>query len=392
MAPKELRICVFGLWHLGSVTAACCAENHTVVGLDFNLDYIEKLKKGKAPIKEPGLDELLQRGIKRLNLTFTNDTNKAVKNADLIWVTEDTPVGKKNKPKSEKTLKRIASVLSKANRGTIVLISSQLPVGTIRLLEKQYPNLEFAVMPENLQLGDAINRFKHADRIVLGTRSNAARNLLINLLEEFSEDILHMTPESAELTKHALNGFLALSIAYANEVSHIARKVGANPDDIGRALKADERIGRKAYLMPGAPYAGQTLGRDVHLLGNMASSNEPILKNLAASNKAHKKEFFRRIINEIKEKVGDLKNREILIAGLTYKSNTSTLNGSLGLELATKLKCLGAKIALYEPNIKGINEINGMQLIKLEKKSRYNTIVIFRPELEITATNKIIAY
>ena len=173
-----MKICVQGLWHLGSVTAACLAYvGHDVVGLDDDLSNINNLKQGKAPLFEPGLDKMIDNAINKGHLRITKNSKDAISDAEVLWVTFDTPVNEDDQADVEFVLDKIKSVLPEIKDGAVVLISSQVPIGTVRKLENfikgNFSNkkISFAYSPENLRLGSAIDVFLNPDRIVVGIRN-----------------------------------------------------------------------------------------------------------------------------------------------------------------------------------------------------------------------------
>src|ERR1017187_3031703 len=173
-----MKITVLGLWHLGCVTAACGAKRFQVVGLDFDEAVIAKLNSGHAPLLEPGLDELISAGLASKKLSFTTDANAACVNADILWLCYDTPVNENDESDVEFVLGNLRRALAHLPKGTLVLISAQLPVGTCAKMEKEFPQFHFACSPENLRLGKAIDAFEKAERAVVGIRNDSKKALL----------------------------------------------------------------------------------------------------------------------------------------------------------------------------------------------------------------------
>jgi UDPglucose 6-dehydrogenase len=255
-------VCVQGLWHLGSVTAAClAAAGHRVIGLDFDAPTIAKLREGQPPIAEPGLDALLRAHA----IDFTTDAARAA-DADVLWVAYDTPVDADDNADVAFVMDQVAKTLPHLRAGAVVIVSSQLPVGSVARLEALAPNVRFASSPENLRLGKAIEVFTKPDRVIVGVRDEQTRKVVTELLAPITDRIEWMTVESAEMTKHAINAFLALSVTFANELASVCERVGADAKEVERGLKTESRIGPKAYLAPGGAFAGGTLARDVAFL------------------------------------------------------------------------------------------------------------------------------
>ena len=353
-----MKICVQGLWHLGSVTAACLAYvGHDVVGLDDDLSNINNLKQGKAPLFEPGLDKMIDNAINKGHLRITKNSKDAISDAEVLWVTFDTPVDEEDQADVEFVLDKIKSVLPEIKDGAVVLISSQVPIGTVRKLENfikgNFSNkkISFAYSPENLRLGSAIDVFLNPDRIVVGIRNENTKKILEKLLSLISHKIEWMSVESAEMTKHAINAFLAMSVTFANEIASICEMYGADAKEVERGLKTENRIGPGAYLSPGGPFAGGTLARDIDFLAKAAKDNSltvPLLQSVRASNDEHKKWVQRKLF----EKFSTLTKLSVAIWGLTYKPETSTLRRSLAVELCDWLICEGANVHVYDPAVK----------------------------------------
>jgi len=353
-----MRVCVQGLWHLGSVTAACLASvGHQVVGLDSDQAVITSLNEGNAPLFEPDLNPLIAEGIQSGRLRFTSDIATACKNAEVLWVTFDTPVDEDDVADINFVINQVKSALMLLSDSALVLVSSQLPVGSITILENYVkeiaPNkcISFASSPENLRLGKALNVFLHPDRIIVGTRSTEDRKALKKLLLPITEKIEWMSIESAEMTKHAINAFLATSITFANEIAAICELVGADAKEVERGLKSESRIGPKAYLSPGGPFAGGTLARDIEFLGKISQDRQlttPLLASVRPSNDAHKKWVQRKLL----ERFPDLGGIRVSIWGLTYKAGTNTLRRSLSVELVDWLLEHGAQVQVYDPAVK----------------------------------------
>ena len=343
-------IAVLGLWHLGCVTAACCAKHFQVVGLDFDKENVNKLNAGKAPLLEPGLDELIASGISSKKLSFTTDPKIACANADILWVCYDTPVNDNDESDVEFVLANVHKALAHLQKGALVLISAQLPVGTCAKLEKEFPQFNFAVSPENLRLGKAIESFEKAERVVVGVRDETKKALLEKLFTPFTPQILFIRVESAEMTKHALNAFLALSITFINEIARLCERVGADAKEVSQALKSEARIGPRAYLGPGGPFAGGTLARDVVTLTKLAQAKGEkisVIPAIKSSNDLHRGWAFARL----QSCLGDLRGKRIGVLGLTYKTNTSTLRRSTALELCAKLLEAGAVVSAFDPAV-----------------------------------------
>ena len=348
-----MKICVLGLWHLGSVTAACCARHFQVIGLDFDAAVIANLNQGRAPLLEPGLNERIAAGLAAKKLSFTTDPKIACIGADVLWLTYDTPVNEQDESDVELVLNNLRQALPHLPAGALVLISAQLPVGTCAKLEKEFPQVHFACSPENLRLGKAIDAFEKAERAVVGIRNDAKKALLEELFKPFAAKVIFMRTESAEMVKHALNSFLALSVTFINEIARLCEHTGADAREVSAGLKSDARIGPKAYLGPGGPFAGGTLARDVVTLSKLAEAKGEKISVIPAvkeSNDLHRGWTFRRL----QSRLGDLRGRKISILGLTYTTNSDTLRRSAAVELCRQLTAAGAKVTAFDPAVKSL--------------------------------------
>lgn len=353
-----MKVCVLGLWHLGSVTAACLASGgHDVMGLDFDEQVIESLNHGQPPLFEPGLEDLVKKGIDENKLKFTTDIKQAVSEAKVIWVTYDTPVDEDDRADVDYVIERVARLFPDLEAGQQILISSQLPVGSAHRLElmlaEARPNLDisFSCSPENLRLGKAISVFTQPDRVVLGVRNEESQRVFADLLAPFTDRIEWMSVESAEMTKHALNAFLATSVTFINEIAAICEQVGADAKEVERGLKSEARIGPKAYLGPGGAFAGGTLARDVAFLARLGEQYDVPVQLFPAikfSNDAHKSWARRRLVQVL----GSLKGKTIAVWGLTYKPGTDTLRRSSAVELCKWLLEQGVTVRAHDPVVK----------------------------------------
>lgn len=351
--PAPLRITVAGLWHLGSVTAACCARHFDVTGLDFDEAVVSGLNQGRAPVLEPGLNELLGAGLAARRLRFTADAKAACANADVLWLCHDTPVNDRDESDVAFVLERLRRALAHLPKGALVLISSQLPVGTCRTLEAEFPQFHFACSPENLRLGRALDAFEKAERAVVGIRNDAKKPLLEQIFKPFAPQVLFMRTESAEMVKHALNSFLAVNITFINEVARLCEHAGADAKEVSAGLKSDPRIGSKAYLNPGGPFAGGTLARDVVTLTKLGAEKHESLSLIPAikqSNDLHRGWAFARL----QARLGDLRGRTVAVLGLVYTPNTDTLRRSAAVELCQQLLHAGARVQAFDPALNSL--------------------------------------
>lgn len=353
-----MKVCVYGLWHLGSVTAACAAAaGHVVTGLDENAETVDGLNAGRPPVAEPGLPELVAAGRAAGRLRFTTDPADAVRDAEVIWVTFDTPVDRQDQADTEFVRTRVADLLPRLPARCVVLLSSQLPVGTAAGLEAEAARrcpelgLAMAVSPENLRLGKALEVFQKPDRVVVGVRPGGARAILEKLFAPITDRLEWMSVESAEMTKHAINAFLAISVTFINELAVLCEKVGADAKEVERGLKTESRIGPRAYLGPGAAFSGGTLGRDLQFLGQLGRRHHAplfLVSGAQKSNRVHRDWSLRRVIDALP----DLEGVTLALWGLTYKPGTDTLRRSLAVEMGRALQARGARVRAFDPALR----------------------------------------
>ncbi len=321
-----------------------------MVGLDFDSSVVARLQKGSAPLFEPGLDALLQEGLKSGRLSFSDSPAAACRDASILWVTHDTAVDEDDQSDVEGVLSAIRRAVAELPKGALVLLSSQLPVGTCRRLESELAGLglRFACSPENLCLGEAVANFQHPDRVIIGYRDAAARVELEALFRPFSGNIVWMSPESAEMTKHSINSFLALSITFINEVARLCDATGADAKEVEAGLKSERRIGPRAYLSPSGAFSGGTLARDVATFINLGRAcGEPldVINAIRRSNDRHRQWVLEQVLRAFPDGPG----RRIALLGLTYKPGTGTLRRSAAVDLARSLNASGFAVSACDP-------------------------------------------
>jgi UDPglucose 6-dehydrogenase len=360
---ERLNIAVFGLWHLGCVTAASLAqEGFQVCGLDTDKDVIAGLQSGKPPIFEPGLTELIAEAEATGYLSVTTDYKEALGKADVIWVTFDTPVDDEDRANVAYVREQLEAAFPYIKSGAAIVISSQVPVGFTDDLRERWQardgnkELIYCYSPENLRLGKALKSFRAEDRIIVGLDGEQGRELVQSILSKFCPRLEWMSVKSAEMTKHALNSFLAVSVAMINEVARICERTGADAKEVERGLKSESRIGPGAYLGPGGPFAGGTLARDLRFLVQLGANcrvQTPLLAGALASNDLHK--------NWVQDKAAQLLNEvpkpaRVAVLGLTYKPGTDTLRRSEAVNLGLWLVERGAEVIFHDPVVAHLPE------------------------------------
>ena len=367
-----MKVFVQGLWHCGSVTAACLASlKHDVIAYDDNKKIISNFKRNILPIYEPNLSEMILESKKNKKISFTNNLRK-LNSSNIVWFTYDTPVNDQDQGNTNHVITNIKKTLKKLNSNKSIIISSQLPVGTINSLEKYSKkilkkNFYFFCCPENLRLGNSISTFLKAERIIVGYRNSKSKKKIINFLRTINSNLIWMKIESAELTKHAINSFLASSISFINEISLICELTKADPKEVEQGLRSESRIGKKAFLSPGIPFAGGTLGRDLNYINEISEKeklNTKLLASIKTSNENHKNWIFKSLKNLILNK----KIKKVLIWGLAYTENTNTLRRSFAVELSKWLNNYNVKVVCWDKEIKKL-PLNLKNIISLVPSS-----------------------
>lgn len=356
-----MKIAVIGLWHLGSVTSACLANfGFDVIAFDDDEDLIKHYLCDILAVYEPGLKEMVIKSKANKALNFTNDISR-IAEAEIVWITYDTPVDENDNADNVFVRNKILNLFTYIKKGAVLLVSSQMPVGSVDAIRSEYEKsygvnkIHFAYSPENLRLGNAINVFTNPDRIVVGVSSEEAKQKLYKVLSRITENIVWMSVASAEMTKHAINAFLATSVVFINELATLCELVGADASEVEYGLKTEQRIGPKSYLKPGSAFAGGTLARDItYLIEKEKEFKIPALffQSVIESNSCHR-DWAKNTIQRI---CLDIKNKNIFILGLTYKPGTDTLRRSQSIELCRWLVSVEAKVKVFDPLVKLLPE------------------------------------
>ncbi len=355
MTSENDKVCVIGIWHLGSVYSACLAEaGYSVIGVDSDNKTVNELKKGVPPIFEPGLKELIKRNLDLKKLNYTTDLALAIKGAKYVLITLDTPVNDRDEVDLSPVLAVNSILAGNMQKGAIIIVSSQVPVGTCGRMKSaillENPGLDFdiAYSPENLRLGKAIDCFQRPGRIVIGADSEKTLDRVTKFFDVVDAPKVRMNLRTAEMTKHALNAFLATSISFANEIGNICDEVGADAFQVAEALASDDRIGAGLPLRPGLAFSGGTLARDLKVLKKLSKELDypsPLINGVLKVNQKQNKVIIRKL-----EKIyGPISNLQIGILGLTYKAGTSTLRRSAAIEIIEDLVRGGAMVKAYDP-------------------------------------------
>lgn len=365
MIVKERpKVAVYGLWHLGSVASACLADaGFEVAGIDPDLKTVTGLRNGEPPLYEPGLSEMLVKNLAAGNLTFTTEPGTAVTGAKYLVIAFDTPVNERDESDLSPILLAIKESIPFLEGGCTVVVRSQVPVGSCEgfstIISEKRPAMRFGVayVPENLRLGEAIDRFVHPDMIVIGGGTPETFQETRKLFEWTGAHIIEMDLKSAEMTKHALNSYLAMQISFINEIANLSELVGADAVKVGEALRLDKRVGPHALLKPGLGFGGGTLARDLKTLKGIAKQKEYHTHMIDAVLAVNEQQN-RSVVSKVSKFYGTLKGLRFAVYGLTYKANTSTLRRSISLEVIHHLVASGADVRAYDPKA-DLTELHG---------------------------------
>jgi len=351
------KVAVLGLWHQGVVGSACLADmNYDVIAGDLDKNIIKNLNDGKPPIYEPNLESLINKSLKSKKLKFSSNIEDIVLDRKIIFLMLDTPVDEDDKVDLSSFYQLIKIITPNLKDKSILCITAQVPVGTCENIQnvilKDRPdlNLGIAYIPENLRLGEAIERYYNPKMPVIGTNEDWVFTELKNVLNFNNIKWVRANIKTAEMAKHALNTFLATSITFANELGSLCDNVGADGVQIAKILKLEPRIGSKAMLMPGLGFSGGTLARDTKILIDIGKKNNTetlFFDGLWKANIKYTKVVTEILLKEFKT----LKNLNISVLGLTYKPNTSTLRRSISISTINSMFFNGASIKAYDPKV-----------------------------------------
>jgi UDPglucose 6-dehydrogenase len=351
-----MKIAVVGTGYVGLVAGACFAESgNDVVCVDRDAAKIRMLRRGKMPIYEPGLEELVRRNRQEGRLTFTTTLPKAVRDSAIVFIAVGTPQGEDGSADLQHVL-AVARDIAKAMNGYKVIVDkSTVPVGTsakVRDVIRRETTHPFSVVsnPEFLKQGAAIEDFMKPDRVVIGAEDPRAEAMMLELYAPFTRTgapIMVMDCASAELAKYAANAMLATRISFMNEVANVCEAVGADVDHVRRAIGADRRIG-SSFLFPGIGYGGSCFPKDVKAMILFASDKYYTFRILEAveSVNAHQKT---RLVSKMKAHFGSLKGRIIGIWGLSFKPRTDDMREAPSIPMIESLLTAGARVQAYDP-------------------------------------------
>ncbi len=354
-----MRIAMIGTGYVGLVSGACFSEfGVDAVCVDKDRDKISRLMRGEIPIFEPGLDALVAANVRAGRLSFSTELGPAVRGASAVFIAVGTPSRRGDGHADLSYVFAAAEEIGAAiSDYTVVVDKSTVPVGTAREVEHRIravnPKAEVDVVsnPEFLREGSAINDFMRPDRVVIGTESERAREVMRQLyrpLYLIETPILFTGRETAELIKYAANAFLATKITFINEIADLCEKVGGDVHDVARGIGLDGRIGRK-FLHPGPGFGGSCFPKDTKALVRIARDADlpvSIVETVVAANDGRKRKMAERIIAAIG---GPAKGKTAAILGLTFKPNTDDMRDAASLDIIPALQAAGVTVRAFDP-------------------------------------------
>ena len=374
-----MKLCMIGTGYVGLVSGVCFSDlGNDVICVDKDKNKIDLLEKGKIPIFEPGLSELVIKNFKNKRLTFSTNLKKSINNSDIIFICVGTPTKKSGSSADLSQIYNVAKEISSSiNKFKIIITKSTVPVTTgdeiEKIIAKKNSKKKFSIVsnPEFLREGEAIRDFIYPDRIVVGSndkRSNRILKNLYNPLISKGAQYLNTSRRAAELIKYASNAFLATKITFINEIANLCEKTGINIEDISIGMGLDKRIGSR-FLRAGPAYGGSCFPKDTKAIISTADkfqSNLSVIKSVIKSNENRSNILLKRVSKILNNKI---KNKKISFLGVTFKANTDDMRDSSSLIMIPSLSKKGALIKYYDPTgfkkefskIKNVNYENSIK-------------------------------
>ena len=354
-----MKLCMIGTGYVGLVSGACFADlGNEVICVDKDLKKIDLLKRGKIPIYEPGLSELVIKNYKNRNLYFSTDLKKSVRESDIIFICVGTPTKKGGGSADLSQIYNVSKEISSSiNKFKIIVTKSTVPVTTgdeiDKILSKKNIKKKYSVVsnPEFLREGEAIRDFIYPDRVVVGTDDNRAGKILKNLYSPLVSKgavYLQTSRRAAELIKYASNAFLATKITFINEMANLCEKTGISVEDISIGMGLDKRIGSR-FLRAGPSYGGSCFPKDTKAIITTAEkfkTSLSVIKSVVKSNENRSKILLNRVYQILNKKI---RNKKITFLGVTFKANTDDMRDSSSLKMIPALSKKGAIIRYFDP-------------------------------------------
>ena len=352
-----MNICVIGTGYVGLVAGTCFADvGNNVICVDNNEDKIKQLEKGIVPIFEPGLEELIQLNTRENRLKFSTDIKSAVQSSKVCFIAVGTPQAEDGSCDLSYFCNAAKQIAENMNEYKIIVNKSTVPVGTadeIAKIIKENSKFDFDIVsnPEFLKQGSAVDNFLSPDRVIIGSNSQKASEIMREIYSPFmrsAERLIFMDIKSAEMAKYASNAFLATKISFINEIANICEKVGADVDMVRLGMITDTRIG-KQFLYPGIGYGGSCFPKDISSLisiSEKAGCDNSILKSVKNTNDKQREIFYNKISAFYN---GDLNGKTFAVWGLSFKPKTNDMREAPSITVINRLLENGAKIQAYDP-------------------------------------------
>ena len=351
-----MKIAVVGSGYVGLVAGACFAENgNDVICIDKDAAKVRTLQRGKIPIYEPGLEELVRRNRAEKRLTFTTDLSRGAKSSQIVFIAVGTPTGEDGSADLQHVLGVARQIGRSMNSYKVIVNKSTVPVGTAERVRRAIAaetKQPFSVVsnPEFLKQGAAIDDFMKPDRVVIGADDSRAAQLMRELYAPFTRTgapIMLMDSASAELCKYAANAMLATRISFMNEVANVCDVMGADVDQVRRAVAADRRIG-PAFLFPGVGYGGSCFPKDVKAMLRFAAAADYDFQILRAVESVNERQKIR-LVGKLQSRLGPLRKKKIAVWGLAFKPKTDDMREAPAVPLIEGLLAEGATVQAYDP-------------------------------------------
>lgn len=352
-----MKICVIGTGYVGLVAGTCLADmGNDVICVDSNIEKVEQLKKGMVPIYEPGLEELIKYNVTENRLDFSADLQTAVKNSQVCFIAVGTPESDDGSADLSAVMAVAKEIALSMNGYKVIVNKSTVPVGTAQKVTdviKSQTDHDFDVVsnPEFLKQGAAIADFLSPDRVVIGSNSQRATEIMQEIYSSFlktANRVIVMDVKSAEMTKYTANAFLATKISFINEIANLCEKIGADAEMVRVGVTTDKRIGDQ-FLFPGIGYGGSCFPKDVKALINVAGqfgSSSSILEAVDKVNKNQKILFLNKVLDYFD---GDISGKTFAIWGLAFKPKTNDMRESPAITIIHELLRRGAKVQAFDP-------------------------------------------
>ena len=354
-----MKLCMIGTGYVGLVSGVCFSDlGNDVICVDKDENKIDDLKKGKIPIFEPGLEELVIKNYKNKKLKFSTDLKDSIKKSDIIFICVGTPTKKNSNGADLTQIYSVSKEISKyINKFKIIITKSTVPVTTgdeiEKIFKKKVVKNKFSIVsnPEFLREGEAIRDFIYPDRIVVGSNDKKSKNILRNLyapLISKGAKFISTNRRAAELIKYSSNAFLATKITFINEIANLCEKTGVDVEDVSIGIGLDKRIGSR-FLRAGPAYGGSCFPKDTKAIINTADkfkTDLSVIKSVIKSNSLRSKLLLKKVSEILNKKI---KNKKICFLGVTFKANTDDMRDSSSLEMIPYLSKNGAKIKYYDP-------------------------------------------